>query len=234
MTTLTQTPTRPKPAPAQIRRDDAARSAPPAEKPAPSPDLPPLPAWVERYKFDVLQYRAMAEAGVLKADDRVELIDGEIVAMSAAGPEHVASVNVGAELLYEGVRRRAIVSIQNPIALGDRHRPEPDIALLRRSGDFYRSEIAGADDVLLVIEVADSSLEYDLQVKLARYARFGVPEVWIANIRARTIEAYTDPVDGEYTTRRTFLHGQTVSPAAFPDVALPVSDVIGGLPDAEG
>ena len=222
MTTLAQPPTIPKPA--QDRRGDAPRP----ERRA------PLPAWVERCKFDVHQYRAMTEAGILTKEDRVELIDGEIIAMSGIGPEHVASVNVGAELLFAGVRRRAIVSVQNPIELSDLHRPEPDIALLRRSGDFYRSEMAGADDVFLIIEVADSSLEYDLQVKLALYARFGVPETWIANIRARTIEVYTDPVDGEYTTRRTFRHGQTATPTAFPDIALPVSDIIGGLPDAEG
>ena len=234
MTTLAQPPTIPKPA--QVLRDDSPSSEPPppiAER-REQPDSPPLPAWVERYRFDVHQYRAMTEAGILTKEDRVELIDGEIVAMSGIGPEHVASVNIGAELLFAGVRRRAIVSVQNPIELSDRHRPEPDIALLRRRGDFYRSEMAGPDDVFLIIEVADSSLEYDLQVKLALYARFGVPETWIANIRARTIEVYSNPVDGEYTERRTFRHGQTVTPAAFPDIALPVSDVIGGLPDAEG
>ena len=234
MTTLAQPPTIPKPA--QDRRGDAPRPEPPlpiAER-RPQPDSPPLPAWVERYRFDVHQYHAMTKAGVLNDDDRVELIDGEIVAMSGIGPEHVASVNIGAELLFAGVRRRAIVSVQNPIELSDRHRPEPDIALLRRRGDFYRSEMAGPDDVFLIIEVADSSLEYDLQVKLALYARFGVPETWIANIRGRTIEVYTDPADGEYAERRTFRHGQTVSPAAFPDIALPVSDIIGGLPEAEG
>ena len=220
------------PPPTLERTKPALDEKPPPERRAPS-DSPPLPAWVARYKFDVRQYSAMAEAGVLKEDERVELIDGEIVAMSAAGPEHIASVNIGAELLFAGVRRRAIVSVQSPIELDDRHRPEPDITLLRRRGDFYRSRMAGADDVFLVIEVADSSLEYDLRIKLALYARFGIPETWIANIRARTIEAYTDPSGGEYTTRRTFHPGQTVSPAAFPDVALPVADVIGGLPERE-
>ena len=208
--------------------------AKPAPDEKPPPDSTPLPTWVARYKFDVRQYRAMAEAGVLKEDERVELIDGEIVAMSAAGPEHIASVDVGAELLFDGVRRRAIVRVQSPIELDDRHRPEPDITLLRRRGDFYRSRMAGADDVFLVIEVADSSLEYDLRIKLALYARFGIPETWIANIRARTIEAYTDPSGGEYKTVQTFRPGQTVSPAAFPDVALPVADVIGAAADAEG
>ena len=154
--------------------------------------------------------------------------------MSGVGPEHIASVNVGAELLFASVRRRAIVRDQRPIALSERHHPEPDIALLRRRGDFYRSGIAGADDVFLIIEVADSSLEYDTQVKLALYARFGVPETWIANIQARTIEVYSNPVDGEYTEKRTFRQGQTVTPAAFPDIALPVSDVIGGLPETGG
>ena len=227
MTTLTKPA--PQAPPAETRRDDAPRIEPPALKLRAQPDAPTLPAWVARWKFDVHQYHAMAKAGVLKEDDRVELIDGEIAAMSAVGPEHIASVDMGAELLFAGVRRRAIVRVQSPIELDDRNRPEPDIALLRRRGDFYRSRMAGADDVFLIIEVADSSLEYDRRIKLAIYARFGIPEVWIVNIRARAIEAYTNPVNGEYTSLQTFRRGQTVTPTAFPDVVLPVSDVIGGL-----
>ena len=113
------------------------------------------------------------------------------------------------------------------------NQPQPDVAILKPRIDFYRYRLPGADDVLLVVEVSDTSLRHDRGTKLALYAEFEIPEVWIANIPSRTIEAYTDPSNGEYTTRRTSYPGQAVSPAAFPDVALPVADVIGAAADAE-
>ena len=232
MTTLTKPA--PQAPPAEIRRDDAPRPEPPALKRRAQPNTPPLPAWVARYKFDVHQYHAMAKAGVLKEDDRVELIDGEIVAMSSIGPAHVGAVNSSNMFWAIRLGGRAIVQIQNPIRLDERNQPQPDIAILKLKDDFYRSGLAGPDDVLLLIEVSDTSLRYDRRIKLALYARFGIPEVWIANIRARAIEAYTDPVNGEYTSLQTFRRGQTATPTAFPDVVLPVSDIIGGLPESDG
>ena len=232
MTTLTKPA--PQAPPAEIRRVDAPRSEPPAPKRRAQPDAPPLPKWVARWKFDVHQYHAMAKAGVLKEDDRVELIDGVIVAMSAIGLAHVGAVNSSTMFWAIRLGGRAIVQTQNPIRLDERNQPQPDIAILKLKDDFYRSGLAGPDDVLLLIEVSDTTLRYDRRIKLALYARFGIPEVWIANIRARAIEAYTDPVNGEYTTRQTFQHGQTATPTAFPDVVLPVSDVIRGLPEQEG
>ena len=147
MATLTQTPTRPKPAPAQVRRDGDTCSAPPAEKPvAPTIDrVPsrPRPEFPEPYKFDVHQYHAMAEAGILAPDDRVELIDGVIVAMSGIGPEHIATVDSSAEFWMDAMNRRVIVRIQGAIRLDERNEPQPDIALLKRRADFYRSRMAG-------------------------------------------------------------------------------------------
>ena len=215
--------------PPRIRQDAPPRPEPPALKRRAQPDTPPLPAWVARYRFDVHQYHAMAKAGVLKEDDRVELIDGEIVAMSSIGPAHVGAVNSSNMFWAIRLGGRAIVQIQNPIRLDERNQPQPDIAILKLKDDFYRSGLAGPDDVLLLIEVSDTSLRYDRRIKLALYARFGIPEFWIVNIRARSIEVYTDPVNGEYTSLQTFRRGQTITPTAFPDVVLPVSDVIGGL-----
>ena len=224
-------------APAPPRTEERAK-IPPAEKPdAPTADtIPsrPRPEFPEPYKFDVHQYRALSDEGILTPDDRVELIYGEIVAMSALSAEHMATVDSSSMFWVPAVGDRAIVRVQGSIRLNEWNEPHPDIALLKRRADFYRSRTAGPDDVLLIVEVAESSLEYDREIKLRLYAEFAIPETWIANIRARTVEVYTDPVDGEYTERRTFRHGQTATPAAFPDVELPVSDVIGGLPDAEG
>ena len=241
MTTLTQAPTIPKPA--QAPRPEPVsipieRGALPDEKPAPPPIVRvptrARPAQPEPYKFDVYQYHAMAEAGILIKEDRVELIDGEIVAMSGIGPEHMAAVDSSNRFWVIRLGERAIVRIQGSIRLDERNEPEPDVALLKPRDDFYWSRMAGPDDVLLLIEVSDTTLRRDREVKLELYARFGIPETWIANIRARTIEVYSNPVDGEYTEKRTFRHGQTVTPAAFPDIALPVADIIRGLPEAEG
>ena len=211
---------------------------PPAETPTPRPDFAvprrPRPARPEPYKFDVHQYREMGKAGILTKEDRVELIRGEIIAMPSLGNEHMATVDSSSMFWVQALGDRAIVRIQGSVRLNERSEPQPDVALLKNRADFYRSRSAGPSDILLIVEVSDSSLSYDRGVKLRLYAEAEVTEVWIANIRARTIEAYTDPSNGEYTTRRTFRPGQTVSPAAFPDIALPVADVIGATADSEG
>ena len=194
----------------------------------------PRPAQPEPYKFDVRQYHALAEAGILTKEDRVELINGEIVVMSAIGTEHMATVDASAEFWITAVSGRAIVRIRGSVRLDEWNEPQPDVTLLKYRADFYRSRSAGPDDVLLIVEVSDTSLSYDRGVKLNLYAEFEIPETWIANIQARTIEVYSNPVDGEYTERRNYQHGQTVTPAAFPDIALPVADVISGLPNAAG
>ena len=185
-----------------------------------------------RRRFSVAEYYAMAKAGILTEDERVELIDGEIIVMSPIGNEHAASVDAGTEFLVPLVAGRVNVRVQAHLRLDDHHQPEPDLMLLRRRDDFYRHQAPGAEDVLLLIEVSHSSLSYDRSVKLALYAQFEIPEVWIANIPARVVEVYTDPVDGEYTASRVYRPGETVSPAAFEDVNLPVSQFIGALSDA--
>ena len=214
---------------------ERAKITPDAKPARPDSPIPrrPRPARAEPYKFDVHQYRAMGKAGILMKEDRVELIRGEIIAMSSIGNEHMATVDSSAMFWIQALGDRAIVRIQGSVRLDEFNEPQPDVALLKRRDDFYRSRSAGPSDIFLIVEVSYSSLAYDRGVKLSLYAEFGIPEVWIANIPARTIEAYTDPSGGEYTTRRTFHPGQTVSPAAFPDVALPVADVIGAATPSE-
>ena len=196
--------------------------------------LAETPAQVQpaRRRFTVYEYHAMAKAGILKKEHRVELIDGEIIDMSPIGNRHLATVDRNTMFWVRAVGEWAIVRIQGSVRLDEWNEPEPDVLLLRRRDDFYESQSAGPADVLLIIEVSHSSLSFDRSVKLPLYARFGIPEVWIANIPSRVIEVYTDPLGGEYTTRRTFRPGQTVSPIAFPDAALPVADVIGQMPEA--
>ena len=180
------------------------------------------------YRFTVAQYLAMGEAGILRKEDRAELIDGVIIAMAAAGNRHLATLDRISRMMFENVGRRAIVRIQGAIDLNDRSRPEPDLALLRERADFYESESAGPEDVLLVIEVSDSSVNYDRHDKLPRYARAGITEVWITVLPERVIEAYTEPVGGRYTQMRAFHPGNTITPACFPGIALAVGDILPG------
>ena len=182
----------------------------------------------EPYRFTVAQYLAMGEAGILKKEDRVELIDGVIVAMAAAGNRHLATVDRLNRMMGRAAGDRAIVRVQGAIDLHERSRPEPDLALLRERADFYESESAGPDDVLLLIEVSDSSVNYDRYDKLPRYARAGIPEVWITVLPERIIEAHTEPAGGRYTQMRTFRPGDTISPACFPDIALSVDEILPG------
>ena len=182
-----------------------------------------------RRRISVYEYHAMGEAGILGIDERVELIDGEIITMSPIGPEHGASVDAGTYFLVSLIRNRAIVRVQGNVRLDEYNEPQPDFALLKWRDDFYRHELPGPDDVMLIIEVSDSSLSYDRNRKLALYARFGVPEVWIANIPARVVEVYRDRADGEYTDSRVYSPGEMVSPAAFGDVEVSVSHFIGAV-----
>ena len=181
-------------------------------------------------RFNVDEYYAMAEAGILARDERVELIDGEIITMSPIGNPHGAGVDRATDLIVPLVTGRAIVRVQAHVRLADDCQPEPDLMLLARRDDFYSTEAPGPADVLLLIEVADSSLSYDRNRKLPLYALYAIPEVWIENIPDRAIEAYSNPVNGEYTESRTYRPGETISPTAFPDVVLPVSQLIGAAP----
>ena len=170
----------------------------------------------------------MAEAGILTEDDRVELIDGVIIEMPPLGSLHIGSVNGFTRELSATVRRRAVVQVQSSVRLDDGTEPLPDLALLRERADLYSSSVAGPEDVLLLIEVADSSVDYDRNEKLPRYARAGIPEVWLAILPERVIEVHTEPAGGRYTQMRTFRPGDTVSPACFPDIALAVSEILPG------
>ena len=174
-------------------------------------------------RFTVDEYMAMGEADILKEGDRVELLDGEIIIKEPIGPYHLGGTNWLTMLLVPPLVGRAIVQIQGPIYLNDRSAPEPDVAVRSLSRSWERAE---TDDVYFVIEVADTSLAYDRGVKLTRYAAAGVPEVWILNLRDREVTTYNDREGSGYATVRTYQSGESISPRAFPDVILEVSDFI--------
>ena len=173
--------------------------------------------------FNVDEYLAMEEAGILHEDDRIELMDGKIIIMAPIGDYHIGGTGWLTMLLAPALVGRAMVLVQCPIYLNDHSAPQPDFAVvrLRPVTEVGRNYPA---DVYLVIEVADSSLRYDSGLKLARYAAAGIPEVWVANLRNRQVAAHTDPVGDQYTTTQIYHPGQTITPQAFPDIALPIND----------
>ena len=181
-------------------------------------------------RFTVDECFVMLEVGVLHEDDRIELIDGELLIMAPIGEYHVGGNIWLNRLLIQVLGDRALVQSQCPIYLSDRSAPEPDIAVVRWR-PITESSISFPPDVYLVVEIADSSLRYDSGLKLARYAAAGIPEVWIANLRAREVVSYSNPAGSVYTTVRTYRSGDSISPGAFPDVSLAVDEF---MPPAPG
>ncbi len=165
---------------------------------------------VELKRFSVHDVARMLDVGILHEDDRLELIDGELRTMSPIGPIHAAIVKKLLVLLQSQIGQRAILSVQDPIQLDDYSQPQPDLAILAYRDDFYRAGIPIADDVLIVIEVSDTTLDYDRKEKMPRYASAGIPELWIVNVSEQTIEQYTDPSRGRYRTIQIVEHGDTL------------------------
>ena len=182
----------------------------------------------EPYRFTVAQYLAMGRAGILRNEDHVELIDGVIVDMAPIGSRHLAVVARFNKMMAQAVGDRAIVWVQGSIQLNENTRPEPDLVLLEERADFYEYEAAGPGDVLLLIEVSDSSVGYDRNEKLAMYAHAGIPEVWITVLPERIIEAHSEPVGGRYTLKRIFSPGDNIIPGCFADISLAVSEIMPG------
>ena len=176
--------------------------------------------------FTVEEYHRMGEVGILGEDDRVELIEGEIVQMSPIGSRHAACVDRLLQNLMDKVKGRAIVRVQSPIRLGDRSEPQPDLVLLRPREDFYASGHPGPGDVLLVIEVAESSAEYDREVKVPLYARYGIVEVWLVDLERNRVEVYREPKEGRYWEVREVLGEEEVRLKLLPEVSLGVGQIL--------
>ena len=188
-----------------------------------------------RHRFTVDEFLAMEAAGVLYKSDRVELIDGVIIIMPPIGDSHVSGSNWGTTLFVPPLLGRATVQVSGPIYLNDNTAPRPDITLVRWNAPG--SGVTGhatPEDVYLVIEFADTSLAFDQGPKLARYAAAGIPEVWVANLRAWEVTAYGEPSGSEYGRVRTYRVGESISPRAFPDVALAVADFMPPVDEESG
>ena len=163
----------------------------------------PLVKKPQRRRLTVDDFAKMCKAGIISADDRVELVDGELVEMPPMGPPHAGIVNRLANILPGLVGHDADLRIQSSVQLTNFTQPEPDLAVVRRDPQHYLQAHPGPDDILIAIEVADSSLTYDRDEKMPRYAAAGVPEAWLVDVRARTITVYTEPASTGYRASRT-------------------------------
>ncbi len=187
--------------------------------------LPSSP--IVRHRFTMNQYHDMIDRGIFAEDEPIELIRGEIVRKMPIGNPHAATVNILTRLLSKRIPDSAMISIQNPVLLSDSE-PEPDVAILNFCDDLYASRRPGAQDVLLLIEVADSSVAYDRDVKGPIYAEAGVREYWIVNLMNSTVEVYRDPQsDGRFATVTTALSGEILTPLLLSGLSVPVDEILG-------
>lgn len=177
-----------------------------------------------RHRWTVAEYHRMAEVGLLHEDSRVELIDGEIIEMAPIGSEHAGHNNHLLSLLAYYLHGKAIVAGQNPVILGGYEEPQPDIALLRWRNDYYRTAHPHAEDVLLIIEISDSTLRYDHDVKIPLYAKNGIPEVWLLDVQNRQLEIQREPVNGVYQQRDCRRAGQ-IAPILCPDAVIDLAEL---------
>jgi Uma2 family endonuclease len=173
--------------------------------------------------FTVSEYHRMAEVGILKEDDRVELIEGEVIQMSPIGSRHAACVNRLNAILSQANPQGFIVSVQNPLTVDDFSEPEPDLALLHVKADYYQGDHPRPSDVILLVEVADSTLEFDRGTKLPLYARNKIPAVILVNLPGNLLEFHSEPAGNEYRSVRMFRAGESFN---FAGVRFEVSKIL--------
>jgi Uma2 family endonuclease len=186
-----------------------------------------MSAQPERHLFTVDEYERMGMVGLFGEDDRVELIEGEIVGMAPIGSRHAACVARLTRLFSAAVGNRALVWIQNPIRLGTRSEPQPDVALLVPRADFYARGYPGAADILLVVEVADTSAAWDREGKARLYAAGGVGEAWVVDLAEGCVHVFTGPGPGGYADARQAVAGDSLTPGGLDGVTVAVNDILG-------
>ena len=179
-----------------------------------------------RRPFTIAEYDQMLDTGILPQEDRVELIAGEIVAMSPIGRRHAACVRKLTRVLSRLLGERTQISVQNPIAIPDWSEPNPDVALLVPRADYYANAHPAARNIQVLIEVADTSLDYDTQIKTPLYAQASVREVWVIDLTNERVAVHTRPQAGEYTRVRTYGHQDSFTSQRFSGVEFLVKDLL--------
>ena len=189
--------------------------------------MPRLVSKLFRGPFTVADYHRMAETGVLRPDARVELLDGLVIEMTPIGSRHAGCVKRLLRMLSRVAGDLATIGVQDPVTLDDASEPQPDVAVLRFRSDGYADRHPGCADVLLLIEVADSSKDRDRDIKIPLYARSGIPEVWLVDLEAGVVEIYRESGEEGYASPRKVFRGETLTPLLLESVALPVADILG-------
>ncbi|HEX8682487.1 MAG TPA: Uma2 family endonuclease [Ardenticatenaceae bacterium] len=177
--------------------------------------------------FNVDDYYRMGEAGIFGEEERVELIEGQITTMAPIGIRHAGCVNYLNNFFARRLQERAIVSVQNPVRLSEHSEPQPDLCLLRPEIGLYRESHPTADDLLLLVEVAETSTRYDREVKVPLYASAGIAEVWIVNLAQNVVEVYRNPSPEGYGSVQQVAGNQQLAPQAFPELVLEAGSLFG-------
>ncbi|MEG4816771.1 Uma2 family endonuclease [Microcoleus sp. K5-D4] len=182
---------------------------------------------LQKRLFTVKEYHLMTEAGILSEGDRVELIEGEIVKMAAIGTRHASSVKRLTRRFSLIPEDRATLGVQDPIQLTERTEPQPDVVLLQPRADYYATAHPVPSEVLLLVEVSDSTVDYDRDVKVSIYARSLIQEVWLVDLVENCLEVYRQPGPKGYSLMLKFWRGQQVAPLAFPELEVSVDFILG-------
>ena len=186
-----------------------------------------MSAEIARYSFTAEEFQRMGEAGIFRQDARLELIEGEIIEMSPIGSPHAACVKYLSGLLNRLFGGTLIVGVQDPVRLNDFSEPQPDVSLLRWRDDFYRAAHPAPADVLLLIEVADTTVVKDKTLKIPLYARAGIAEAWLVNIPEEKVEIYSDAADGAYRRAEVFGHRAEARSHTVEGLAVNVGELLG-------
>jgi Uma2 family endonuclease len=178
-----------------------------------------------KHRLTAAEYHRMAEVGILREDERVELIDGEIIDMAPIGSNHASVVARLTAWLNGAAAGRYVVFPQNSLALSEHSEPQPDLTVLKHRDDYYRAALPVPADVLLLIEVSDTTGDFDRSTKVPLYARSGIAEVWIVNLRDEVVEVFREPEGGSYSSASRFGREEHVASTAFPDLVLPLDEL---------
>jgi len=178
-----------------------------------------------KYCVTTSEWHKMGEYNIFPPTARMELIEGEIIEMPPIGPTHAGCVFNLIELFTTQKGKTAFINIQNPIQLSNFSEPEPDVVLLRPDSQLYKTGHPTARDILLLIEVSDSTINYDRNTKIPLYARDGIIECWIVDINAKTVEVYLNPTKNGYTDKRIFQSEQILIPTQLPHIKIPIADI---------
>jgi Uma2 family endonuclease len=193
----------------------------------PSPNILFNSSFNGKYLLNINQYHQMIEHGIFTENDKIELIKGELISMSPVGIKHAFVVRRLTALLSQKFGDRSIIDIQNPILLDDNSEPEPDVVVLKPRDDFYQFQLPRPDDLLLIIEVSDSTLKYDRTVKIPLYSEAKIREIWIIDINSECVEIYRYANTEGYDQMQRYRLGETLSILAFPDIYLTVNEIFG-------